>query len=135
MRKRLFMYKKNWLSISLIFIIMLGLNLLTPLCFGDDYVYAFIWPGQSMYVPLPETVQRVSSFQDILLSQWSHYCTGNGRMISHLFVQFFVWQGKTVFNFANALVFVSFIGYHCWLDKWKYGLLDYSVFNFLAFPK
>lgn len=111
------MYKKNWLSISLIFIIMLGLNLLTPLCFGDDYVYAFIWPGQSMYVPLPETVQRVSSFQDILLSQWSHYCTGNGRMISHLFVQFFVWQGKTVFNFANALVFVLLILEIYWISN------------------
>ena len=96
---------------------MLGLNFLTPLCFGDDYVYAFIWPGQSMYVPLPETVQRVSSFHDILISQWSHYCTGNGRMIAHMLVQFFVWQGKMIFNFANAVVFVLLILEIFWISN------------------
>lgn len=111
------MSKRTLIAISLIYVIMLGLNFLTPLCFGDDYVYAFIWPGQSMYVPLPETVQRVSSFSDILISQWSHYCTGNGRMISHLFVQFFVWQGKTVFNFANALVLVLLILEIYWISN------------------
>lgn len=111
------MSKKTWMAISLIFVIMLGLNFLTPLCFGDDYVYAFIWPGQSMYVPLPETVKRLSSFQDLFQSQWSHYCTGNGRMISHLLVQFFVWQGKTVFNVANAFVFVLLILEIFWISN------------------
>lgn len=96
---------------------MLGLNLLTPLCFGDDFVYAFIWPGQSMYVPLPEAVQRVSSFHDILISQWSHYCTGNGRMIAHVLVQFFVWQGKMIFNFANAFVFMLLILEIYWISN------------------
>ena len=110
------MSKKTWFEINLIFLIMLGLNSLTPLCFGDDYVYAFIWPDQSMYVPLPETVQRISSFKEIFISQWSHYCTGNGRMIAHLLVQYFVWQGKIIFNIANTIVFLLLILEIYWIS-------------------
>ena len=62
------MSKKVWAILFLIFLIMFGLNYLMPLCYGDDYVYAFIWPGQSMYIPLPETVERISGFYDIIVS-------------------------------------------------------------------
>ena len=104
-----FMSKKVWAILFLIFLIMFGLNYLMPLCYGDDYVYAFIWPGQSMYIPLPETVERISGFYDIIVSQWSHYLTGNGRAPAHLLVQFFMWQDKQLFNILNSLVFVILI--------------------------
>ena len=103
------MDKKVVVAIVSIYLIMMGLNFLTPLYYGDDYVYAFIWPNQFMNIPLPETVERVSSVTDLLVSQWRHYFTGNGRTIAHLFVQFFVWQGKWLFNLVNPLVFVLLI--------------------------
>ena len=103
------MSKKVWAILFLIFLIMLGLNYLMPLCYGDDYVYAFIWPGQSMYIPLPETVERISGFYDIIVSQWKHYLTWGGRAPAHLLVQFFVWQDKLLFDILNSVVFVLLI--------------------------
>ena len=111
------MSKKVWAILFLIFLIMFGLNYLMPLCYGDDYVYAFIWPGQSMYIPLPETAERISGFSDILVSQWNHYLTGNGRAPAHLLVQFFVWQDKLVFDVLNSSVFVLLILEIYWISN------------------
>lgn len=111
------MSKKIWLTLFIIFLIMFGLNYLMPLCFGDDYIYAFIWPGQSMYIPLPEGVERVSGFRDIIVSQWSHYLTGNGRTPAHLLVQFFVWQDKLLFDIFNSLIFVFLILEIYWISN------------------
>ena len=110
------MFKKPLIVIILIFFIMLGLNCLTPMCYGDDYVYAFIWPHQSMFIPLPETVERVNSIRDVIVSQWSHYLTGNGRAVAHIFVQIFIWLGKPVFNVFNALIFVLLILEIYWIS-------------------
>ena len=84
-------------------------NYLTPMCFGDDYVYSFVWEGHPMYEPLSEQARRLTSFQDLFLSQWSHYFTGNGRTVSHIIAQFFLWRGKGIFNIFNALVAVLLI--------------------------
>lgn len=111
------MSKKVWAILFLIFLIMFGLNYLMPLCYGDDYVYAFIWSGQSMYIPLPETVERISGFCDIIVSQWSHYLTGNGRAPAHLLVQFFVWKDKLIFAVLNPLVFVLLILEVYWISN------------------
>ena len=111
------MSKKVWVILTLIFLIMLGLNCLMPLCYGDDYVYAFIWPGQSMYLPLPQSVERISGLYDIIISQWSHYLTGNGKAPAHLLVQFFVWQDKLFFNVLNSLVFVLLLLEIYWISK------------------
>lgn len=111
------MSKKVWIILTLIFLIMLGLNYLMPLCYGDDYVYAFIWPGQSMYIPLPDAVERISGFYDIIVSQWSHYLTGNGKAPAHLLVQFFVWQDKLIFDVFNSLVFVLLILEIYWISN------------------
>lgn len=110
------MNKKVIVTLTAIYLIMLGLNFLAPLYYGDDLVYAFIWPNQFMNIPLPEDVVRVKSMQDIFISQWRHYFTGNGRIIAHLFVQFFVWQGKWLFNIVNALVFVILILQIHWIS-------------------
>ena len=71
--------------------------------FGDDYVYSFIWQGKSMAVPLGESATRISSLRELLMSQWSHYFTWNGRTVSHTLAQLFLWWGKDVFNIVNAV--------------------------------
>ena len=111
------MSKKVWAILFFIFLIMFGLNYLMPLCYGDDYVYAFIWSGQSMYIPLPETVERISGFYDILVSQWRHYLTWGGRTPAHLLVQFFVWQNKFIFDVLNSLAFVLLILEIYWISN------------------
>lgn len=71
--------------------------------FGDDYVYSFIWEGHSLYEPLSEKPIRISSWNDLLSSQWLHYFTWSGRTVNHTLAQFFLWKGKSVFNVFNAL--------------------------------
>lgn len=92
------------LTLLIIFLFLYVLNCFTPLGFGDDYLYSFIWQGNAMNVPLPANAARVSSFSDLLASQWSHYLTWGGRSIAHTIAQFFLWKGKGLFNFANAFV-------------------------------
>ena len=67
------MKKKFCFVLFFIFIFFYILNDLTPICFGDDYVYSFVWEGHSMFIPISEHAQRLSSFHDLLVSQWSHY--------------------------------------------------------------
>ena len=77
--------------------------------FGDDYLYSFIWQGKPEFVPLTEDAIRVSSWQDLLISQWLHYFSWSGRTVNHTLAQFFLWQGKGIFNFFNALIAVVLI--------------------------
>ena len=109
--------KKLIYSLIGIYLFFFTLNYLTPMYFGDDYVYAFIWPGQPMSIPLPDTAERVSCLSDILISQWKHYLTWGGRTPAHILVQFFVWQGKPLFNFINSLVSLILILEICWLSN------------------
>lgn len=85
------------------------LNSLIPRAFGDDYLYAFVWQGHSMFTPLTEDAVRISSLKDIFVSQWSHYFTWSGRAVSHTIIQLFLWLGKPVFNIFNAAVSVLLI--------------------------
>ena len=110
------MYRKSLIIILFIFLIMLGLNCLVPFYYGDDYVYAFIWNNQFMNISLPEHVTRISNVSDILVSQWRHYLTGNGRTIAHIFVQFFIWQDKWLFNLLNSMVFVILVLQIHWIS-------------------
>lgn len=121
------MNKKAFFCLLCIYLFIYILNFLTPMSFGDDYVYAFIWPEQPMYVPLPETIDRVSSFSDLLISQWSHYFTGNGRAPAHLLVQFFIWQGKQFYNFLNAFISVLLILEICWISD--RGIVSFKHLN------
>lgn len=101
--------KKSWLVIFAIFIFMFIFNFLSPISFGDDYVYSFIWTGQSIYEPLPQNVSRVASWQDLFRSQWSHYFTWGGRTVAHVLAQFFLWQGKDFFNIANTFISILLV--------------------------
>lgn len=98
------MNKKALASFAGIFLFLYILNYLTPMCFGDDYLYSFIWQGQPMFVPLGEDVPRVSSWNDLFVSQKSHYLTWGGRTVAHVLAQLFLWIGKDVFNFLNAFI-------------------------------
>ena len=69
--------------------------------FGDDYLYAFIWEGNPMFIPLSENAVRVSSLSDLVKSQWLLYMTWGGRVVGQTLTQFFIWLGKDVFNFFN----------------------------------
>ena len=101
--------KKSWIVICSIFVFMFLFNYLSPISFGDDYVYSFIWSGQSIYEPLPENVSRIASWQDLFRSQWSHYFTWGGRTVAHVLAQFFLWKGKALFNFANTLISILLV--------------------------
>lgn len=97
-----------WLVIAFCAGTFLIMNLLTPVI-GDDYAYAFIWDGaqNGNFQNNIGKLYRVESFGDIIASQWSHYLTWGGRSVAHCFVQFFVWQGKLLFDFANALMYAA----------------------------
>ena len=92
------------LSAVIIFLLM---NLLTP-NLTDDYAYSFIWDGEhdGNFQNDIGDLQRIESFADIFISQYSHWLTWGGRTVAHIFVQFFAWQGKLLFDFANAVMFV-----------------------------
>lgn len=98
------MVKKGLVTLSVIFIFFFLLNSISPMAFGDDYLYSFIWQGKPMYVPITEDAVRISSLRDLFASQWSHYLTWSGRTVNHTIAQFFLWMGKGVFNVFNALI-------------------------------
>lgn len=106
-----FFERLSWQIIFVAFLLTFFLrNLLLPII-ADDYSYAFIWDGDGLGNLLDgidgNRLERVESFGDILYSQWQHYFTWGGRTIAHIFVQFFVWQGKIFFDVANVLVFAA----------------------------
>ena len=102
------------LTFVFIYLFLYFLNYLHPLCFGDDYLYSFIWQGKAMNVPLDENAVRVASWHDIFISQWSHYFTWGGRTVAHVLAQFFLWVGKDIFNYFNAFAGVLLVGEIYW---------------------
>lgn len=101
--------KKNIYENGIIFIIIIYLffyifNFLTPMGFGDDYLYSFVWQGKPEFVPLTDSAVRISSIHDLFASQWSHYFTWSGRTVNHTLAQFFLWMGKDTFNVFNAFI-------------------------------
>ncbi len=96
--------RKSVYLLIILFFFFYILNYLTPMAFGDDYVYSFIWQGHSEYEPLIDPVVRVSSLNDLQVSLWRHYFTWSGRTVSHFLTQFFLWLGKDVFNIFNSLI-------------------------------
>ena len=106
-----FFERLSWQMIFAAFMLIFFLrNLLLPII-ADDYSYAFIWDGEGWGNLIDgidgSRLQRVESFGDILYSQWQHYFAWGGRTIAHIFVQFFVWQGKIFFDVANVFVFAA----------------------------
>lgn len=108
-----FFERLTWQIIFAAFLAIFFLrNLLMPIV-ADDYSYMFIWDGAGQGNLLnsidPNRLQPVESFADILISQWQHYFTWGGRTVAHILAQFFVWQGKIFFDFANVFVFAALV--------------------------
>ena len=104
-----FMYKSQLLKHSLVvltgmFLFFYLLNYLMPMAFGDDYLYAFKWQGNPMFVPLTDEAARITSWYDLFASQLSFYLTWSGRVINNTLAQLFTWAGKDFFNICNAMV-------------------------------
>lgn len=103
----------NMFLLMVIYFYMLYCNMMTPLLL-DDYAYSFIWNndvGGNLSIVYSDFVDfsRISSFYDILISQYNHYFSWGGRSIAHSLLQFFLWQGKSMFNYLNSLAFVLLI--------------------------
>ena len=83
------------LVMAVIFLLMYGLNHLMPL-HRDDYDYSMIWL----------TGEHVGSFSCVMESLWRHYLFHGGRMVTVFCLDLFLWTGKGIFDFANALMFL-----------------------------
>lgn len=103
------MSKRVGLLLAGAFAFFYVLNYLMPLAFGDDCLYAFIWQGQPMFVPLTEDAVKITSLQDLVTSQISFYLTWSGRVINNTLSQLFVWAGKDKFNFFNTFACVLLV--------------------------
>lgn len=103
--------KISWQIVLILFAgFFLILNLLTPFI-ADDVSYAFIWDGEH-YGNLMDGIgkrERITSFMDILISQYSHYFWWGGRTVAHIIVQTFSWIGKGYFDILNIFVFCAFV--------------------------
>ena len=123
-----------------LFLFFYLLNYLMPMAFGDDYLYAFIWQGNPMFVPLTEDAVRLSSLGDLLESQQSFYFTWSGRVINNTLAQLFAWAGKGVFNICNAIVATLLVMELYWCANkgeisfsFKVSLLCWLFFMFWTF--
>lgn len=85
-----------FLVIGCVFYLM---NVYSPL-YVDDWHYCFIFG----------TTTPIASIGDIFRSQAIHYMEFNGRVVPHLFVQFFDGLvGKPLFNVVNTVLFLLFL--------------------------
>lgn len=80
-----------------IFIMMLVLNLLTPLI-ADDYSYS---------LGLDNT--KINSVMDVLNYQWWHYFNWGGRTIAHTIAQLFLLFPKYIFSIINPVIYIALI--------------------------
>lgn len=111
------MNKKALAVFAIIFSFLYIINYLSPMAFGDDYLYAFVWQGHSMFVPLTEDAVRVSSWKDLFSSQLSLYFTWGGRVVGQTLTQLFAWKGIEVFNVLNALAGTILIAEIYWCSN------------------
>ena len=90
---------KTWIKIILvsIFLMMLVLNILTPLI-ADDYSYA---------IGVDDT--RLSGIMDIIKFQINHYLSWGGRTIAHTIAQVFLMMPKIIFNIFNSGIYTLLI--------------------------
>lgn len=100
---------KSWHWMLLVFMgVFLVRNLMLPMA-SDDIPYAFVWDGADKGNLLDGVGprERITSFGDIIRSQYSHYMTWGGRVIGIGLTQLFAWEGKHVFDYLNTLVFIA----------------------------
>lgn len=82
--------------LSAIFIMMLVLNIFTPLI-ADDYSYSFGIDG------------RLKNIVDVIEKQINHYFTWGGRTVAHTIAQIFLLFPKIIFSIANTAIYTILI--------------------------
>ena len=112
------------------------MNMYTPIC-GDDYLYSFyltpvaaksFFEGTSIGFE-----QKISSFTDVIFSQYNHYFYVNGRTIPHILEQSFagLW-GENCFNLINVFAFLLLNMLVIWIsgkrNLTKFGYWVVAVF-------
>lgn len=117
---KLFNNKKIFIiTILLVFILILLLNIFTPLL-ADDYSYSFGLNG------------RLKSLKDVLDYQVHHWETWGGRSVAHSIAQIFLMTPKMVFNIFNSIVYVIFsllMYKHIVGKEKKYDIILYLIIN------
>ena len=107
--------KRSFLFLLIIFFIMLFINIMNPLSY-DDYFLAFIWPeGLGINEILPPGTKKITDISDLYKSLKAYYLSWGGRIPGQSLMTFFVWQGKTIFNFLNSLIFLVLIAEIYWV--------------------
>lgn len=86
------------LILGTFFLLMLLLNLLTPMAV-DDYTYAFRF----------DTGERLTSVADIFPSLAAHAQVMNGRLFPHFFVHLFTLLPRWIFSVTNAIIYTLFL--------------------------
>lgn len=89
--------QQSTIILASIFLMMLILNLLTPIL-ADDYSYS---------LALDKT--KIDSFMDIFNYQVWHYFNWGGRTIAHTIAQIFLLSPKMIFNVMNSLIYTVLI--------------------------
>ncbi len=78
------------------------MNQLAPLM-SDDYFYSFVVGGDGIY-----QTRFVSSWADIIESNWRHYQQINGRFFVHVLAQYVLWGGKGwMWSVCNTLCLLA----------------------------
>lgn len=81
-------------------VLIYALNCYYPL-FAEDWDYSFCWNPQS------DDPNRISSFSDIIKSQYLHYQYWGGRTIAHILAHILLWIGPGWHDLLNTLAFVA----------------------------
>ena len=124
MKKRIIVSKTIIISSFFIFVVMLILNSLTPLC-TDDYVYSYSFAEGKI-----DEYIKIDNILYIFPSMYNHAFTQNGRLVAHFFTQFFLMYSKILFNIINSLVFVTLVVLiyrMCVIHKKKNNILVWFV--------
>lgn len=105
------MYKSNWASISLFFILIIVIGAIfyasdSIIWLGDDYYYQFIYE-KGIGPSGNEEAERINTLSDVFNSQINHYFIMNGRFVAHVLVQLLCGiLGHTWFAVLNSLFYV-----------------------------
>ena len=112
------MYKdKGFLLWLLLFIVVLTMNMLTPLSVADDGAYAFVKESVGMEF---DDNRPIRTLGDIVESMTNHWFTHNGRIVISTLESLFIGiLGKPLFNVFNALIFCVTIGFFLSLCGYK----------------
>ncbi|WP_108822797.1 DUF6056 family protein [Dysgonomonas sp. Marseille-P4361] len=86
-------------TILVTFIGIYALNHYFPL-FNDDWLYSFVFGRDT---------DRVSSFADVIESQYNHYFLWGGRSVAHTIAQSFLYIGEAWADILNSLAYVALI--------------------------